>query len=90
MTKPERDQGRGQLHKRGARVWRDQESPTGPGQGDDADISIESEESDVVSTMEQDEVDEPVNAGPGGGGATESDRPVAEHEGRHGGPSQQK
>jgi hypothetical protein len=88
MTKPERDQGRGQLHKRGARAWRDQESPTGPGQGEDAEISIESD--DVPPTAEQDKVDEPVNAGPGGGGATESDRPVSEHEGRHGGPSQQK
>ena len=28
--KKQRDPGRGQLHSRGARVWRDEDNPTGP------------------------------------------------------------
>ncbi len=91
MTK--RDPGRGQLHKRGARAWRDEENPTGPGQSPD-----EPDSEPVASTdeapggkeqieVEEAHVDEPVNAGPGGGGATESAGRAKHHEGLHGGPS---
>ena len=86
MTK--RDPGRGQLRKRSARVWRDEENPTGPGITPD---ESEPETEAAITKPDLDEaeakVDEPVNAGPGAGGATESAGRAKEHEGAHGGPS---
>lgn len=93
MTKPERDPGRGQLNRRSARAWRDEENPTGPGQAKD-----EPDSEAVASTeaapggkdhIEAEEalVDEPVNVGPGGGGATKSTGRAKHHEGLHGGPT---
>lgn len=93
MTKRDRDPGRGQLHKRGARAWRDEANPTGPGLAKDEPDS-EAEATPDVTGEAQDQVgvqaanvDEPVNAGPGGGGATESAGRAKHHEGLHGGPS---
>lgn len=86
MTK--RDPGRGQLHKRGARIWRDEENPTGPGMTSD-EIELDEEAAITKPDLEKADVaiDEPVNAGPGGGGATQSAGRAKEHEGSHGGPS---
>lgn len=90
MTK--RDPGRGQLRKRSARAWRDEENPTGPGQTPDephSEAVASTAESGGKDQIEADEVqvNEPVNAGPGGGGATESAGRAKHHEGLHGGPS---
>lgn len=100
MSKPERDPGRGQLHKRSARAWRDEANPTGPGVAND-EADLEEEAAPEESAGDRDEalapeqphlgepvdVDEPVNAGPGGGGATESGPGHRQYEGQHGGPS---
>ena len=86
MTK--RDPGRGQLRKRSARVWRDEENPTGPGiTPDESELESEPETGAVNIDEAEAKVDEPVNAGPGAGGATESAGRAKEHEGTHGGPS---
>lgn len=92
MTK--RDPGRGQLHKRGARAWRDEENPTGPGQAtDEAEVGdgagLEAPVTEDAE-MAKSATDKPVNAGPGGGGATESAGRAKEHEGVHGGPSRKR
>jgi hypothetical protein len=93
MKKPVRDPGRGQLHKRGARAWRDEENPTGPGMAQDesepAAEATTSETPEGRDELEPDQpaVDKPVNAGPGGGGATESAPSDRQHDGTHGGPS---
>lgn len=85
--KKQRDPGRGQLNRRGARVWRDEENPTGPLP---EQIEVEEEEkeeqppSDVTAKPD---AASPANSGPGGGGATESDGRAKEHEGMHGGPN---
>ena len=94
MKKPDRDPGRGQLNKRSARAWRDEDNPTGPGVAKE-EPEPESESSadeaaagrDQALAQEQTPVDEPVNAGPGGGGATQSAGRAKHHEGLHGGPS---
>jgi len=79
--KKQRDPGRGQLHRRGARVWRDEDNPTGP-------LPEQEEEEQPPSdvTIEPDAAS-PANSGPGGGGATESEGRAKHHEGMHGGPS---
>lgn len=79
--KKQRDPGRGQLHSRGARVWRDEDNPTGP--------MPEREEEEQPSSEIAPEPDgaSPANSGPGGGGATESAGRAKHHEGLHGGPS---
>ena len=88
-----RDPGRGQLNRRSARAWRDEENPTGPGQAKDepdsdaAANADESPEDRVQIEADEAPVDEPVNAGPGGGGATESAGRAKHHEGLHGGPA---
>lgn len=92
MTK--RDPGRGQLRKRSARAWRDEENPTGPGQAPD-ETEPEEEGANAPEPIDQLEpeepaVDKPVNAGPGGGGATESAGRAKHHEGLHGGPSRKR
>jgi hypothetical protein len=79
--KKQRDPGRGQLHRRGARVWRDEDNPTGPMREQEEE---EQPPSDV--TLEPDAAS-PANSGPGGGGATESAERAKHHEGMHGGPS---
>ncbi|MEX2546181.1 MAG: hypothetical protein WD830_00135, partial [Chloroflexota bacterium] len=90
MPKQERDPGRGQLRRRSARAWRDQENPTGPGQGkdepaDEPEASVDEAVGRVQAEAPQEpHVDEPVNAGPGGGGATESAGRAKHHEGLHG------
>jgi len=86
MTK--RDPGRGQLRKRSARAWRDEENPTGPGQTtEESEPDEEAANPQPVVDETKPSVDKPVNAGPGGGGATESAGRAKEHEGMHGGPS---
>lgn len=93
MKKPDRDPGRGQLHKRGARVWRDEDNPTGPGQAkDESELDAEASANEAPEARDQLDpeepaVEKPVNAGPGGGGATESAGRAKHHEGLHGGPS---
>ena len=86
--KKQRDPGRGQLHRRGARVWRDEDNPTGPLREQEEPEPAEAEEelppSDVA--VEPDAAS-PANSGPGGGGATESEGRAKHHEGLHGGPS---
>jgi len=92
MTK--RDPGRGQLHKRGARVWRDEENPTGPGLAPDEAEPEDGAEAQTPAIEDTDlappATDKPVNAGPGGGGATETAGRAKEHEGVHGGPSRKR
>ncbi len=81
------------MHRRSARAWRDEENPTGPGQGkeelaEEAETATEAAvDRDVADAPQEPHVDEPVNAGPGGGGATESAGRAKHHEGLHGGPS---
>lgn len=86
--KKQRDPGRGQLHSRGARVWRDEDNPTGPmpEQVDEEQPPLEEEQppSDVAA---EPNVASPSNSGPGGGGATESAGRTKHQEGLHGGPS---
>ncbi len=92
MKKPERDPGRGQLHRRSARTWRDEENPTGPGQtiepsadSDDADdVHAGHDEAEDAETPSAEHL---TNAGPGAGGATESSGRAKHQEGLHGGPS---
>ena len=86
MTKPARDPGRGQLHRRGARAWRDEENPTGP--MPEKEEPAEESEATADETAAEARADESTtNAGPGGGGATESAGRAKHHEGLHGGPS---
>jgi hypothetical protein len=93
MTKPDRDPGRGQLHKRSARAWRDEANPTGPGvANDEAELEPEAgaapdEAPEQRLVQEPVNADESVNAGPGGGGATESAPGDRQHGAQHGGPS---
>ena len=79
--KKQRDPGRGQLHRRGERVWRDEDNPTGPVR---EQLEEEPPPSDVA--VEPDAAS-PANSGPGAGGATESAGRAKHHEGLHGGPS---
>jgi hypothetical protein len=92
MKKPARDPGRGQLHRRSARAWRDEQNPTGPGVNEEPES--EAEQTSGEATVGRDQAlapEEPsvesVNAGPGGGGATESAGRAKHQEGLHGGPS---
>ena len=94
MKKADRNPGRGQLHRRSARSWRDQANPTGPGvakEGPEPAPEAAADEDalgrDQALAPEEPAVDKPVNAGPGGGGATESAGRAKHHEGLHGGPS---
>ncbi len=64
--KKQRDPGRGQLHRRGARVWRDEDNPTGPMRGQE-----EEEQPPSDATVEPDGASV-ADSGPSGGGATES------------------
>jgi hypothetical protein len=77
----QRDPGRGQLHKRGARAWRDEDNPTGP-----LPEQVEDEPSPPDAKLEPN-APSPANSGPGGGGATESAGRAKHHEGLHGGPT---
>ncbi len=92
MTK--RDPGRGQLHKRSARAWRDEDNPTGPGLAPDEAEPGDGAEADAPANEDADKAapatGKPVNASPGGGGATESAGRAKEHEGAHGGPSRKR
>jgi len=94
MTKPDRDPGRGQLHRRSARAWRDEANPTGPGQAKDESAPDEGAAPDEAAVgrdqveASEDRVEEPgATAGPGGGGATEWSGRTKHHEGLHSGPS---
>lgn len=94
MTRPDRDAGRGQLHRRSARAWRDEENPTGPAAAKD-EAAPEGEPAPDETAADRDAAlaahkphpEEPVISGPGSGGATDSAPGDREHEGMHGGPS---
>ncbi|MDQ6793768.1 MAG: hypothetical protein M3067_02875 [Chloroflexota bacterium] len=90
------DRGRGQLHSRSQRTWRDETNPSGSTEPTDPDAATDSgldlgrggeddapgEKGRHVQTTSTD--------GPGGGGATESPDRAKHHEGLHGGPSRKR
>jgi hypothetical protein len=91
------ERGRGQLHSRSQRTWRDETNPTGTtvpsdsaeaatGSGLDLERGGEDEEtSDLGRHVQTTSTD-----GPGGGGASESPDRAKHHEGLHGGPSRKR
>ena len=95
MSKPDPDPGRGQLHRRSARSWRDEINPTGPAPAKDESAAepeaaldearAGSQEADAPEDAHGDA--EPANAGPGGGGATKWSGRTKHYEGLHGGPT---
>jgi hypothetical protein len=85
--KKQRDPGRGQLHRRGARVWRDEDNPTGPLPEQAEEEEDEKEEQPPSDVTIEPDAASPANSGPGAGGATESADRAKHHEGLHGGPS---
>ncbi len=97
MTK-KANSGRGQLHGRNERSWRDETNPNGttvaPDQlAPDIDSGVEparGERQDVEASNEG-PIDRTTSTdGPGGGGATEWPGRVKHHEGLHGGPTRRK
>ena len=95
MSRPDPDPGRGQLHRRSERSWRDETNPTGSAHGKDepapeSDATPEEARAgwDEAGAPEEAQGDvSPANAGPGGGGATEWSGRSKQYEGLHGGPS---
>ncbi len=90
------DRGRGQLHSRSERTWRDETNPSGTtlptdpedaasGSGLDVGRGGDDEESERSRRVQTTSTD-----GPGGGGATESPDRAKHHEGLHGGPSRKR
>jgi hypothetical protein len=91
------DRGRGQLHSRSQRSWRDETNPSGTtAPADTAETAIDSG-LDLGRGGDDDEasgkgrhVQTTSTDGPGGGGATESPDRAKHHEGLHGGPSRKR
>jgi hypothetical protein len=90
------ERGRGQLHSRGQRSWRDETNPAGTsGPADEAAHAADG--SAAHADRPEDEasktgahVHTTSTDGPGGGGATESPDRAKHHEGLHGGPSRKR
>ena len=91
------DRGRGQLHSRSQRSWRDETNPAGTTEPADPAASAADSSMDPGSGRREDEasktgphVQTTSTDGPGGGGATESPDRAKHHEGLHGGPSRKR
>ena len=88
--------GRGQLHSRSERSWRDETNPNGttaaPDQLEPAtDTGVEPGRQGIEASEEGGPIDQTTSTdGPGGGGATEWPGRAKHHEGLHGGPSRRK
>ena len=90
--------GRGQLHSRSERSWRDETNPNGTTAVPDplaptTDTGVEPAPAGRQGIEASDEgpVDHTTSTdGPGGGGATEWSGRAKHHEGLHGGPSRRK
>lgn len=87
--------GRGQLHSRSERSWRDETNPNGTTAAPDeigpaTETSVERARADrqAVDAVNEGPIDHTTSTdGPGGGGATEWPGRAKHHEGLHGGPS---
>lgn len=90
--------GRGQLHSRSERSWRDETNPNGTTAAPD-EIAPATEagaeraraERQGVEALSEGPIDHTTSTdGPGGGGATEWPGRAKHHEGLHGGPTRRK
>ena len=85
--------GRGQLHSRSERSWRDGTNPNGTTAAPDQLAPATGVEParagrQGIEALDEDPVDQTTSTdGPGGGGATEWPGGAKHHEGLHGGPS---
>ena len=90
--------GRGQLHSRSERSWRDGTNPNGTTDAPDqlaptTDTGVEPAHAgrQGIEPLDEGPVDQTTSTdGPGGGGATEWAGGAKHHEGLHGGPSRRK
>lgn len=95
--------GRGQLHSRSERSWRDETNPNGTTAASDPlapaiDAGVEPAgvepvraERQGIEASKEGPIDQTTSTdGPGGGGATEWPGRAKHHEGLHGGPSRRK
>jgi len=95
MSKKE-DRGRGQLHNRSQRTWRDETNPSGsteptdPADAATSDLDLGRGGEDDEAVEKGRHVQTTSTDGPGGGGATESPDRAKHHEGLHGGPSRKR
>ena len=88
--------GRGQLHSRSERSWRDETNPNGTTAAPDqlvptTDTGVEPGQQGIEASDEGGPIDQTTSTdGPGGGGATEWSGRAKHQEGLHGGPSRRK